>query len=150
MIAGVDYSWEFELEALQTAADSAQQVFGDQWPDWFQISLVQGPAAQILISESARANLLIVGTRDHSRLVRCLLGSISAACRKRARCPVLVMHDKSLEATGRNPQRMSATLPRHSSTTDLSNERPPAAAVAGSRCENSEQKERARMNTRNS
>jgi nucleotide-binding universal stress UspA family protein len=102
MIAGVDYSWEFELEALQTAADSAQQVFGDQWPDWFQISLVQGPAAQILISESARANLLIVGTRDHSRLVRCLLGSISAACRKRARCPVLVMHDKSLEATGRN------------------------------------------------
>lgn len=90
LISDTDYDWEPELVAFRTATDCARHVFGGQWPEWFNIGVYQGSPESVLIDQSKSADLLVVGENHQSRLLRLLLGSVSAACRKRAHCPVVV------------------------------------------------------------
>jgi len=56
-----------------------------------QLRLVQGPDAPgIVLAESAEADLLVMGSRGRGRAATALLGSTSAWCLRRARCPVLI------------------------------------------------------------
>jgi nucleotide-binding universal stress UspA family protein len=59
--------------------------------DDVQLRLVQGPdAADFVLAESAEADLLVMGSRGRGRAATALLGSTSAWCLRRARCPLLI------------------------------------------------------------
>jgi nucleotide-binding universal stress UspA family protein len=51
-----------------------------------------GHPAEVLIEESGRAGLLVVGRRGHGGFLGTHLGSVSLHCVNTARCPVVVVH----------------------------------------------------------
>ncbi len=53
--------------------------------------LAYGHPAQVLIAESAGADLLVVGSRGHGGFTGMLLGSVSTHCVTHAACPVTVV-----------------------------------------------------------
>ncbi len=53
--------------------------------------LSYGHPAQVLIDESAKADLLVVGHRGRGAFTGMLLGSVSVHCVNRAHCPVVVV-----------------------------------------------------------
>ena len=92
--------WSPEHDAETVVKTAADVVFGESWPDWFSVVVRQGSPAQVLIDQSAGAEMLIVGSRGHGGFAGLLLGSVSAACAAHAHCPVLVMHQQSAEGAG--------------------------------------------------
>ncbi|MGY1823802.1 universal stress protein [Geodermatophilus sp. SYSU D00079] len=57
-----------------------------------RVRAVMGAAAEVLIRESAGADLLVVGSRGHGGFSSMLLGSVSMQCALHAECPVTVVH----------------------------------------------------------
>ena len=57
--------------------------------------VVEGSAAELLEELSAKARLLVVGSRGLSRLSALLLGSVSRETITRAHCPVAVVHPRT-------------------------------------------------------
>jgi nucleotide-binding universal stress UspA family protein len=53
--------------------------------------LEAGPAAQVLLSQAADADLLVVGSRGHGGFAGLLLGSVSQQCAQHAPCPVVIV-----------------------------------------------------------
>jgi nucleotide-binding universal stress UspA family protein len=53
--------------------------------------IVYGHPAQVLIDESARASLLVVGHKGHGGFTGMLTGSVSIHCVNHAACPVVVI-----------------------------------------------------------
>lgn len=51
----------------------------------------EGQSAQILIEESAKAELLVIGSRGRGGFRDLLLGSVSQQCAHHARCPVTIV-----------------------------------------------------------
>ena len=92
--------WSPERDAETVVKTAADVVFGEVWPDWFRVVVRQGTPAQVLIDQSAGAEMLIVGSRGHGGFAGLLLGSVSAACAAHAHCPVLVMHQQSADGAG--------------------------------------------------
>ena len=87
---GESYSPVHDAELILSQASTAE--FGEQVPHWFTSHTVEGRAEQILIEQSADAEMLILGSRGHAGLAGVLLGSVSAACAEHPHCPVLIMH----------------------------------------------------------
>ena len=50
-----------------------------------------GHPAQVLVDQSAEADLLVVGSRGHSTFTGLLVGSVSMHCVSHAHCPVVVV-----------------------------------------------------------
>lgn len=50
-----------------------------------------GSASSVLVEESLRADLLVVGTRGHGELAAAILGSVAFAVSAHAHCPVVVV-----------------------------------------------------------
>ena len=71
-------------DAINSALDPASDV-----P--VRARVAQGHAARVLLDASARADLLVVGTRGHGGFAEALLGSVSQHCVQHARCPVVVV-----------------------------------------------------------
>jgi nucleotide-binding universal stress UspA family protein len=81
-----DLATEVSDNALAGVAASAGQLKITR-------TIRQGNAAQVLIEESAGANLLVIGSRGHGGFVEALLGSVGQHCVHHATCPVVVIRD---------------------------------------------------------
>ena len=58
--------------------------------------IAEGDAAHVLCERSENADLLVVGVRGHGRMPRLLEGSVSSACMRRSRCPVVLVPHGSI------------------------------------------------------
>ena len=88
-VDGVD----FEGTAAQVAADAIAEVSSPDEPVTIRTKVVQGHPAQVLLDASARAELLVIGSRGHGGFVEALLGSVGQHCVHHATCPVVVIRD---------------------------------------------------------
>ena len=70
-------------------------VYGTDHPPNVGLRARRGHAVDVLIEESANAAMLVLGSRGMGEIAGLLLGSVSARCAEKARCPVLIMHDDS-------------------------------------------------------
>ena len=96
-------SWEaaflVEPEEIETSTRSLldhtlTDVFGLETPPGLVRSVVYGDPARALIKASEHAALIVVGSRGSGGLIGLLLGSVSAHCAERAKCPVTVVHER--------------------------------------------------------
>jgi nucleotide-binding universal stress UspA family protein len=74
-------------QTLEAAAASVTAAYPGVTVD---ARVVNGHPAQTLVAASARAELLVVGSRGHGQFVGMVLGSVSEHCVNNATCPVLV------------------------------------------------------------
>lgn len=84
--------WSPHDEAAKSLAQTVEDAFPGAPPRPILQTVLQGPAARVLIQESAGAYLLVLGSRGHGGFAGLLLGSVGAACAAHAECPVLIMH----------------------------------------------------------
>jgi nucleotide-binding universal stress UspA family protein len=82
---------EVEQRLTEQLTGSVAQAYPGQPAAGVQTRLVYGRAAEVLIDESADADLLVVGHRGHGAFPGMLLGSVSAHCVNSAHCPVVVV-----------------------------------------------------------
>jgi nucleotide-binding universal stress UspA family protein len=85
---------QIRTAALDRLRDFVAEVVpgGPQPPPVVRSGAVMGTAADVLISESHGADLLVVGSRGHGGFASMLLGSVSMHCALHASCPVTVVH----------------------------------------------------------
>lgn len=85
-----------ELEASTRAMQDhvLADVFGAESPPGLVRTVAYGDPARTLIKASERAALIVVGSRGSGGLAGLLLGSVSAHCAERAKCPVTVVHER--------------------------------------------------------
>lgn len=84
--------WEPERDAKDILDTAIEEAFPSGVPQGLIRAVRNGSPARVLIEESSRAEMLVVGSRGRGGFVGLLLGSVSATCAEHARCPVLVMH----------------------------------------------------------
>src|SRR4051794_22742325 len=84
--------WRPDLDAEKLLTTVVDEVFGDDRPEGMKMLTVEGNPAEVLITESATAKMVIVGSRGHGGFVGMLIGSVSASTAEHAKCPVLVVH----------------------------------------------------------
>jgi nucleotide-binding universal stress UspA family protein len=78
-------------EAGDELVQIIKEELGDDPPVVAQPRVKQGRPAEVLIEESAGANLLVVGTRGHGGFAGLVLGSVSQHVAAYAQCPVTVV-----------------------------------------------------------
>jgi nucleotide-binding universal stress UspA family protein len=92
----VSVSERYVPDPSQRTADDLLEVIraelGEQPPVLVQPHVKQGRPAKILIEESAKADLLVVGKRGHGGFAGLVLGSVSQHVAAYAKCPVTVVH----------------------------------------------------------
>jgi nucleotide-binding universal stress UspA family protein len=91
-------SVDWEDLATQALGDAIADVTAGAEPVTMMPKVMEGNAAQVLVQESAGADLLVVGSRGRRGFVEALLGSTGQHCVHHACCPVVVIRDS---ATGR-------------------------------------------------
>jgi nucleotide-binding universal stress UspA family protein len=85
-----------QLEAEQAAAEAElRAALADAFPSGAPVEieskLLEGDAAEQLVSEAEGADLLVVGSRGRSGIASVLLGSVSRHVVSHALCPVVVV-----------------------------------------------------------
>ena len=77
-------------------AETVADVVGPQGqPTEVRTLVAEGPAAQVLLTASTGAELLVVGSRGHGAFAGMLLGSVGQHCAQHAKCAVVVVPDDS-------------------------------------------------------
>jgi nucleotide-binding universal stress UspA family protein len=76
----------------RAAATDAGELLGPSAPP-VETVIAEGSAVRVLVDASADADLLVVGTRGHGRLLSTIVGSTAAGCAHRSRVPVVVVGD---------------------------------------------------------
>jgi|SRR5215470_19380924 len=99
-ISGGGYGWapvlmdngaNLEAIAEKTLAQTIDDVVPPESAAKVERRVVEGYPASVLVSESAHADLLVVGSRGHGTFTSALLGSVSQNCAHHAKCPVVVV-----------------------------------------------------------
>lgn len=86
--AGVQESGQGATENL---LEVIREELGENPTMLVQPRVKQGNPAEVLIEESAEADLLVVGTRGHGGFAGLVLGSVSQHVAAYAKCPVTVV-----------------------------------------------------------
>jgi nucleotide-binding universal stress UspA family protein len=89
-----------ELGEVRAAAEAAlDATLREAIPDAGDVKVerrvVEGAPAAVLVEESRRADLLVVGSRGHGGFAQLLLGSVSQQCAHHAECPVVIVRSKA-------------------------------------------------------
>ena len=83
-------------DLLRAAEDLLERALADAGGDTEGIEIerqvVQGSAAEALLTAVDKDDLLVVGSRGHGGFAELLLGSVSQQCVHHAPCPVVVVH----------------------------------------------------------
>ena len=66
-------------------------VFGNAHPDGVIHSVEEGDPRIILVEQSKKYDLLVLGSRGHTQVVETILGSVSQYCLTHAHSPVVVV-----------------------------------------------------------
>ena len=82
---------DLAMLAEKALADALDEVFGPVRPAWLEARVLEGYAAQVLVEESAGADMLVVGSRGYGGFADALLGSVSTYCVHHAHRPVTVI-----------------------------------------------------------
>lgn len=89
------YQWigeaDFSGVAKEQQADALTAVLGPGAPTGVDQEVVEGHAAQVLLTAAEQADLLVVGSRGHGGFAGMLLGSVSQHVAAHAPCPVLIV-----------------------------------------------------------
>jgi nucleotide-binding universal stress UspA family protein len=94
-IAGLPDGWNPEADSGDTLDEALADAYGQDRPTDIRNQIRRGAPAKELLDASAKAEMLIVGSRGHSGFAGLLLGSVSNACAEHANCPVLVVHERT-------------------------------------------------------
>jgi nucleotide-binding universal stress UspA family protein len=91
-----DVGVEASMEASQTIAericDGAREQAAKEAPDVpIRAEAIEGGSTQVLLDQSADADLLVVGARGHGGFIGLVLGSVSDQCTRHAHIPVVVV-----------------------------------------------------------
>jgi nucleotide-binding universal stress UspA family protein len=93
-------------EAVTAVWDSVQPE-----PDWRLMFFGDEPGP-VLVRESARSAMLVIGTREHVGFGRILSGSVSHYCLSHARCPIVAVPSMHVgQRIDTDPAASAATLP---------------------------------------
>lgn len=84
--------WDPEADAHAMLERSVGEVFPGHAPVDLDLVVRSGRAAQVLVEESGRATVMVLGRRGHGGFPGLNLGSVSNHCVAHAHCPVLVVH----------------------------------------------------------
>lgn len=76
---------------MQAVLDKSVADVFDGTADRVQTRIAYGHPAQVLTSESADADLLVVGNRGHGAFTGMTVGSVSMHCVSNSHCPVVVV-----------------------------------------------------------
>jgi nucleotide-binding universal stress UspA family protein len=90
----VDFPGQLEAEQKAAHADfdaAIAEALGTEAVIEIEKRLVEGDAGDALVSESAGADLVVVGSHGRSGVKAALLGSVSRHVIDRAACPVVVV-----------------------------------------------------------
>lgn len=92
---------ELRQRTEQTVAEvlAARPAEGGEAPK-VRTEVVEGPAAEVLVTAARGAELLVVGSRGRGALRGLLLGSVALHCAMHAPCPVLVVHPDGTRPIG--------------------------------------------------
>lgn len=90
--------WDPEQESRKVCAAAVDTAFDGAPPAGLELVASQGQASKVLVDESRKAQLVVVGSRGHGGFDGLLLGAVSATVAEHAICPVLVVHGTDLPA----------------------------------------------------
>ena len=86
-----------ENSAKDIAAKALSQVVHLQPGIDREAGTPRGPAAEVLVRESADADLLVIGSSGHSGFAKLLPRSVSQQCAQHASCPVAIVPQQAGE-----------------------------------------------------
>jgi nucleotide-binding universal stress UspA family protein len=81
---------EDRVETTYRDAVSAVWDFVQPKPDW-RLQFSGDEPGPLLVRESARSAMLVIGTREHVGFGRILTGSVSHYCLSHSRCPIVAV-----------------------------------------------------------
>ena len=100
-LAWIDVGSDYQAPLIEHAAKKAQEalhaILAEQVGDSSNVTVrplvIDGTAADALVTASRGADLLVVGSRGRGGFTGLLLGSVSQRCVERSSCPVVVIPD---------------------------------------------------------
>jgi len=92
-LEGADRQFTARLEdaAERLVEDALGRAFPGERPENVDVSAKFGPPAKVLVDESRRAQMLVVGRHGEGGLLKSSLGSVTRACAAHSACPVLLV-----------------------------------------------------------